>query len=196
MRGYDVLVDSVFRLFHRAAWPGLAAALAAAEQGDGSRLGRIITQPFFTDLMAANVAVECVDRRYPDLAAVHAGIRRTVAEAPTLGPVLGYGPPGVMEIANGAACAQWPVKAPSRYSGPFDAKGAPPILVVGTTGDPATPYGDAVLLAKHLEKGRLLTMRGEGHTAYGKSPCVVAHVDRYLVDGVLPPVGASCDQVI
>lgn len=196
VRGYDVLVDSVIRLFHRAAWPGLAATLAAAEQGDGSRLGRVITQQFFTDLVAANVAVECADRRYPSLPKVHANIRRTVAEAPTLGPVLGYGPPGVMEIANGAACAQWPVTPSSRYAGPFDAKGAPPILVIGTTGDPATPYGDSVLLTKHLQKGRLLTMRGEGHTAYGKSPCVTTHVDQYLIDRALPPVGTTCDQTL
>ncbi len=197
VRGYDVLVDSVLRLFNRAAgWPALAAALAAAEQGDGSRLGRIITQPFYTDLMAANVAVECADRHYPSLDKVHAGIRATVAEAPTLGPVLGYGPPGVMEIANGPACAQWPVTANARYRGPFNAKGSAPILVVGTTGDPATPYGDAVLLTKSLDKARLLTMRGEGHTAYGKSPCINDHVDRYLVDGQLPPERTFCDQVI
>ncbi len=195
VRGYDVLIDSVYRMFNRAAWPRLATMLAAAEQGDGSAFGRITSQESFTDLMAANVAVECADRRYPGLGQVHANIRRTIAEAPTVGPVLAYGPPGVMEIANGAACAQWDVDQNARYTGPFHAKGAGPILVIGTTGDPATPYGDSVRLAKTLDKGRLLTMRGEGHTAYGKSPCVTGAVDRYLIEGVLPPAGTTCDQV-
>ena len=70
--------------------------------------------------------------------------------------------------------------------------GAPPILVTGTTGDPATPYIWAQALAKELSKGVLLTRVGEGHTGYLFSSCVRQHVGTYLVDLTPPPVGTSC----
>ena len=173
----------------------LAAALAAAEQGDGSRLGRIITQPFYTDLMAANVAVECADRHYPGLDEVHAGIRATVADADAR---TGTRIPAARSHGDRERSGICPMAGDRErpLSGSVQRQGLAPILVVGTTGDPATPYGDAVLLTKSLDKARLLTMRGEGHTAYGKSPCINDHVDRYLLDGLLPPERTFCDQVI
>jgi pimeloyl-ACP methyl ester carboxylesterase len=73
-----------------------------------------------------------------------------------------------------------------------EATGAPPILVVGTTGDPATPYEQSPRLAEMLGVGRLLTWEGEGHTAYPKSPCVTAAVDAYLIDLTVPPEGTRC----
>ena len=75
------------------------------------------------------------------------------------------------------------------------AKGAAPILVIGTTGDPATPYEDAVALADQLESGQLLTWEGNGHTAYGSSgsgPCVTKAVDTYLLTGTMPKKGLTC----
>ena len=70
--------------------------------------------------------------------------------------------------------------------------GAPPILVVGTTGDPVTPYAWAVGLAKELTGGRLLTWRGQSHVAYYYSACVRAFVETYLIAGTLPPPGTTC----
>jgi hypothetical protein len=65
--------------------------------------------------------------------------------------------------------------------------------VIGTTGDPATPYHGAVALADQLESGVLLTYEGEGHTAYGRSnDCVANAVDTYLLKGTLPPDGTRC----
>ena len=89
-------------------------------------------------------------------------------------------------------CAFWPVKAASRYTGPFDAKGAPPILVIGTTGDPATPYAWAKALASQLDRGVLVTRVGNGHTAYGASACVRSLVERYLISLAPPRNGTFC----
>lgn len=71
--------------------------------------------------------------------------------------------------------------------------GAAPILIVGTTGDPATPYKWAEALASELESGELLTYEGEGHTAYLRSvPCIDNAVDAYLIEGKLPEAGKRC----
>ena len=67
-----------------------------------------------------------------------------------------------------------------------------PILVVGTTGDPVTPYAWAVSLAKELTGGVLLTWEGQSHVAYFYSPCVRAYVQAYLVAGTLPATGTTC----
>jgi len=76
----------------------------------------------------------------------------------------------------------------------FAAEGAPSILVVGTTGDPATPYEQSVALAHDvLAKGFLLTFEGEGHTAYGRSnACVDQTVDDFLLEGKLPESEPTC----
>ena len=66
--------------------------------------------------------------------------------------------------------------------------------MVGTTGDPATPYEWAQALAQELDSGRLLTWRGEGHTAYTRGSQCVDDVDGYLLDGVLPGEGATCQR--
>jgi hypothetical protein len=73
------------------------------------------------------------------------------------------------------------------------AEGAAPVLVVGTTRDPATPYAWAVSLAHQLSSGRLLTYVGDGHTAYGRgSTCIDSHVNAYLLSGTLPPPDTRC----
>ena len=69
---------------------------------------------------------------------------------------------------------------------------AAPILVVGTTGDPATPYRWAQSLADQLESGHLITFHGEGHTAYGENACVDATVDEYLLEGTVPAKDPDC----
>jgi pimeloyl-ACP methyl ester carboxylesterase len=76
----------------------------------------------------------------------------------------------------------------------YAAKGSGPILVIGTTGDPATPYSQAVSLARDvLDNGHLLTYRGEGHTAYGRSnQCVENAVDNYLIKGKILAENQIC----
>ena len=85
----------------------------------------------------------------------------------------------IFDQDNGAVnmamtCAFWPVQ-PTHDPGVIRADGAPPILVVGTTNDPATPYLWAQNLAKELASGVLLTRRGEGHTGYAFSTCIQQH---------------------
>jgi pimeloyl-ACP methyl ester carboxylesterase len=92
-------------------------------------------------------------------------------------------------------CATWPAKAADRYTGPWNKTTAHPVLVVGTTFDPATPYRDAQAMAKELANARLLTNNGYGHTALiNSSSCVNAYESRYFVDGTLPPPGTTCRQ--
>src|SRR5674476_116196 len=71
--------------------------------------------------------------------------------------------------------------------------GSGPIVVVGTTRDPATPYKWAQGLAAELQNGHLITYNGDGHTAYMRhNSCVDGTVDAYLVKGVVPPPGLRC----
>jgi hypothetical protein len=76
--------------------------------------------------------------------------------------------------------------------GPVAAPGSPPILVVGTTDDPATPYAWAVSVAHELSHGVLLTRDGSDHVAYFYSACVRDDVQAYLVSGATPAPGATC----
>jgi hypothetical protein len=70
--------------------------------------------------------------------------------------------------------------------------GAPPIVVVGTTGDPATPYAWSERLAGQLESGTLVTFEGEGHTAYGRNDCISESIDAYLLELTVPEDGLRC----
>ncbi|MGP3690458.1 alpha/beta hydrolase [Streptomyces sp. IBSNAI002] len=89
-------------------------------------------------------------------------------------------------------CTHWPAPA-NQTSHPVTAPGAAPILIIGTTGDPATPYRWARSVARHLSSGRLLTYDNTVHTAtFAGSACIDTAVDRYLVSGQLPPEGKIC----
>ncbi|MFF3335369.1 alpha/beta hydrolase [Streptomyces sp. NPDC002888] len=93
------------------------------------------------------------------------------------------------------ACATWPAVAANRYRGPWNKPTAHPVLVVGTTYDPSTPYSGSQAMAKELANARLLTNNGYGHTALlNPSSCIGAHESRYLIDGTLPPPGTTCRQ--
>jgi hypothetical protein len=103
--------------------------------------------------------------------------------SPTLGRYLAYG---------GTTCENWSYDA-VRTPAPVKAEGADPILVVGTTGDPATPYEWAESMAANFESASLLTFEAEGHTAYSRgNKCVQDAVDGYFIDGTIPKDGAVC----
>ncbi len=73
------------------------------------------------------------------------------------------------------------------------AEGAAPIVVIGTTRDPATPYDEAVALAGELESGVLVSRDGDGHTAYNKgNDCIDVAVEDYLIEGTVPKDGLEC----
>jgi len=180
---YDALLAG---LEAQSSWPTLAGALAQAQQGNGSAAVSMSDRyetGGSTNGAEAEQAIDCldhpVDRNPASYPALAASIGTT---APVFGPLLAWGLLG---------CATWPV-LPTRTPAPASDPGAPPILVVGTTGDPVTPYSWAVGLAKELTGGELLTWQGMSHVAYFYSPCVRAAVQTYLVAGTLPPAGTVC----
>ncbi|WP_334666452.1 alpha/beta hydrolase, partial [Streptomyces cyaneofuscatus] len=98
---------------------------------------------------------------------------------------------GTAGVTAELTCRDWP--SGGRRPHRVDADGVPPVLVVGTTGDPATPYEESVSLAEQFPQGMLLTYEGLGHTAYGRGDaCVTAKVDAYLVKGERVRPGATC----
>ena len=180
---YDALLDG---LYAQSDWPQLGDALAADASGNGAPVVAMSTHyntGGSTNGDNAAIAVDCLDHPVSrDLASYGALADSLQASAPVFGPLLAWGE---------AACAVWPVP-PTRTVGPVSAPGSPPILVVGTTNDPATPYAWAVSVSKELSRGVLLTRDGDDHVAYFYSPCVRADVQTYLVNGLTPPPGTIC----
>jgi pimeloyl-ACP methyl ester carboxylesterase len=108
--------------------------------------------------------------------------------APTLGRYIALDDYVVLDVV----CSDWPTPV-AEVPTEFDADGAPPILVVGTTNDPATPYAQAVSLARQLSSGVLVTYEGEGHTIYAQGvSCVDDTVDAYLLEGTVPASDPMC----
>jgi hypothetical protein len=174
-------------------WPALGTALELARQGSGAALLQLSDE--FLDRNAdgsydpedeANAAVNCLDHTYPTLQQTPAFAAALKKRYPIFGQAIGW---------SGLDCAFWPVP-PQATTAPVHAAGAPPILVVATTRDPATPYAGGVALAKQLDSGTLLTYDGDGHTAYRAtgSACVVGIVDTYLTTLQAPArsTGAHC----
>ncbi len=113
--------------------------------------------------------------------------RREATELRKVAPVL-----GIYSAYSDLACSGWKY-GPSPFPNPVHATGTGAILVIGTTGDPATPYVDAKNLAKQLDGGHLVTFHGDGHTAYDRGdPCIDATVDDYLLHSTVPVVDPSC----
>jgi len=167
----------------------LETLLAQAQAGDASGVASTYDNVFEIEpdgtranLLEANTAIVCLDSRWPRGAAGYdALITRLNKESPRFGQTF---------QAGQLPCAYWPVK-PKPPRAPV-AKGAPPIVVVGSTGDPLTPYADAQAMAKQLSSAVLVTRDGPGHTAYQKSPCVDDVVNAYLIDLRAPAAGTSC----
>ncbi len=180
---YDALLGG---LYARSDWPTLGRALAAAAGGDGAPVVAMsdhYNHNGSTNGGDAAVSIDCLDHPVSydldNYASLAAALRAT---APVFGPLLAWGE---------ASCAVWPVP-PTRPVGPVGAPGSPPILVVGSTGDPATPYAWAVNVSKELSHGVLLTRDGAEHVAYFYSACVRGYVQSYLVGGVTPSPGTTC----
>jgi hypothetical protein len=173
-------------------WPVLAAALRRAQLRDSTSFLLRPPSPASFDFLTVNVVVECIDRAYPrSRQRLKRELTGSISRAPLLGPSIGYGPP-TYDHNHAPACVQWPGARISRHHGSYRARGSAPILVIGTTGDPDTPYRDAVAQARILDNARLLTFRAEGHAAFDRSRCVATAVTAYLVDLALPPRRATC----
>ena len=117
------------------------------------------------------------------------GLAKIDAAAPILGKYFAEDDYAVLDTA----CSNWPEPV-AKLPTSFEAKGAPPILVVATTNDPATPYAGGVSLSKQLSRGVLLTHKGEGHTVYAQGDsCVDSTVDQYLINGTVPTSDPMCN---
>lgn len=172
-------------LFDQASWQILDQALTLADSGQGALLLEI------ADLLIAEVstdsitAISCLDRPVPtDIAAYDAQGPTFAKASPFFGPSFQY---------TDLVCAYWPVK-PTGHPGPLSADGAPPILLVGGTNDPATPYAWSQSVNKQLAGSILLTRTGNGHTSYGSSVCSQQFEDDYLINLTLPAPGTVCSS--
>jgi pimeloyl-ACP methyl ester carboxylesterase len=183
----------IMPLYSQDYWPQLSQAFSEAFDGDGTTFieladtynDRDKNGTYTTNLMEANIAISCLDSRQPsDDASMAKQNARMLAASPTLGRYWQFG---------ALTCEPWPYPI-AKHPGDYSAKGSKPILVVGTTGDPATPYGQAVSVAnKVLSNGHLVTYHGEGHTAYGRSnSCVSNAVDNYFIKTEVPSKDPDC----
>jgi len=107
-------------------------------------------------------------------------------------PYLGFATALDDYVALDVTCSNWPYPVADMPTS-YEAAGAPPIMVVGTTNDPATPYAQAVSLAGQLSSGFLVTYQGEGHTIYAQGvDCVDDTVDAYFLNGTVPASDPMC----
>ncbi|EKX63320.1 alpha/beta hydrolase [Streptomyces ipomoeae] len=191
--GYTLVYRLMFNINEgKVIWPSLGAALRKAQLRDNTSFLLRPPSPASFDFLGPNVVVECVDRDYPSgLRRLKRNVEANAEAAPLLGPAMAYGPP-TYDHQHATACVQWPGERVSRYDGSYRARGSKPILVIGTTGDPDTPYQDAVALSRRLDNGRLLTFDAEGHTAFGRSACATDAVTGYLLDLKVPAHGTTC----
>ncbi|MFE2331061.1 alpha/beta hydrolase [Streptomyces coelicoflavus] len=180
-------------MYDEGAWQQLRESLTSAiKEKDGAGL-LILSDSYYereadggySNLMFANAAVNCLD--LPAAFSSPDEVRAALPDFEKASPVFGEG------LAwSSLNCTYWPVK-PTGEPHRIEAAGATPIVVVGTTRDPATPYRWAEALSDQLSSGRLLTYEGDGHTAYGRgSSCIDAAINTYLLTGTAPKDGTRC----
>ncbi|PPS80306.1 alpha/beta hydrolase [Streptomyces sp. MH60] len=199
----DALIDAISgALYRQDYWPALRAGLEAAADDNGEVLHDLAealgqhgaggdTDDDPTDEESneddAFRAITCDDSssRYT-VADVRSRLADFLEASPLFGPGLAW---------SALSCDGWPVPGAARHP-EVSAPGAPPVLLVGNTGDPATPYEGAARMAERLgEKvGVELTYEGEGHGAYDSgNTCVQDTVVAYLLNGTLPKPGTVCE---
>ncbi|MGW7379498.1 alpha/beta hydrolase [Streptomyces sp. NPDC054794] len=180
-------------LYSKDFWEYLTEGLEEAYDGDG-RILLLLSDSMngrnengeYSNITAANVAINCADDK-PRYTADYVQERLPVfrAASPLFGDFLAWGM---------ISCTNWAVPG-AAYHPDVSAPGSAPILVVGNTGDPATPYEGARKMVEALGKGVgvQLTYKGQGHGAYdSKNKCVQDTVNGYLLDGKVPRAGTVC----
>ena len=174
-------------------WPELAGALADARDGDGTALLALADayngrrrDGSYDNIAESSPIITCAD--WPDPMESYDDFVDEYRRASTKYPFLGAFTNDVP-----AGCdPRLPAPSASEVVGDVHARGIRPVLVVGTTGDPATPYEGAVDVSSRLDGSSLLTFEGTEHTAYTKDPCIDFYVDRYLLTGKVPPPEKRC----
>ena len=178
-------------MYAQSSWPQLALALANAQRGDGSGLLALYDQynlrrpdGSYENSLEAFQVISCMDTvERPTVAEDDANVAKLQAVAPRF----------ALRTVGSYFCTFFPPTIDPRIE--ITGKGAGPIVVMGTTGDPATPLEGTRKMAKALEHGRLVVVVGNQHTGYGLNACSRAAVDDYLVDpaGHLPAEGLRCE---
>ncbi|TMF66831.1 MAG: alpha/beta hydrolase [Chloroflexi bacterium] len=178
-------------LYDQSLWRYLDQALTAADSGDG-RILLLLADAYnhrnkdgtYSNLFnGAFHSTNCLDFPVPTDITAYYELGPAFAKAsPLFGPWFQY---------SNLQCALWPVK-PKNRQGPLTVSGAPPILLVGGTNDPATPYAEAQSVNRQIAGSVLLTRQGNGHTSYDSSACAHAAEDAYLISLTLPAAGTVC----
>jgi pimeloyl-ACP methyl ester carboxylesterase len=173
-------------------WPQLSQGLRQAMvDGSGSTLLGLADlytsrgpSGYSDNSMEALYAVNCLDHDdYVPTSQVPSHFARFEKASPTFGRTFAFAL---------STCASWPVRS-GQHSVALHARGAPPIVVVGTTRDPATPLRWAQALAGELDSGRLITRDGDGHTGFQRgNTCVNDAVELWLIKGVVPKADLHC----
>ena len=169
-------------------WPQLSEALNDAQLGDGKGILQLYDDYYqrkvdgtYGNELEAFLAISCLDDPGANnTKEVDSHIEEFIAAAPRLGGNFAYG----------YSCALWPVKQAAKVT--ITGKGAGPIIVVGTTGDAATPLDSTRKMAKGLEQGILIVVDANQHTGYGANNCVVKAVDDYLIKLIVPANETTC----
>jgi pimeloyl-ACP methyl ester carboxylesterase len=181
----------VLPLYSKENWTFLTQGLQQAFDGDGSTLlflsdfyGSRENGEYVDNSLEAIYAINCLD---DPTSITPAQVPKNVPDfekvSPTFGDVFAWG------LVNCRGLQVQPPYEPLEIR----AEGAAPIVVIGTTRDPATPYAEAVALAKQLESGVLVSREGDGHTAYNKgNDCIDVAVEDYLIEGTVPEDGLEC----
>jgi pimeloyl-ACP methyl ester carboxylesterase len=188
---YTALISALYD--RRFGWPELAQALNDAEQGDGSFLLALADDydgrhddGTYDNIDEVIGVILCDDRDdpVPTFEQYRAEYEQEKADYPLLGRLTG---------SSLLGCdPRLPRPPAGEQLGDVRSTGTAPILVVGTTRDPATPFAGAQDLVTRLAGSRLLTFASTEHTAYTKSACIDRAVDAYLVGGKLPREGTVC----
>ena len=180
-------------MYDQGSWSTLTDALRqVVAEDNGTELMQLADQyaqrdpsgKYAENLLEAFYAISCLDNPgSADPAYYEDIVAKASVKAPVFGPALAWG---------AATCSHWPVK---EGEGPrkISAEGSGPIVVIGTTRDPATPYEWAVRERDQLANARLLTFDGDGHTAYTRSnKCIDNAVNDYYTSGKVPADNTKC----
>ena len=190
----EAITALFFAMYSTDLWPALRRGLVEAHRDDGSSLqslaqlanDQIGPNRYGSNIASAFYAIGCWD--YPATPGIP-GLKKaakqwsTQVAVPEMGRAMSWG---------NAPCSTW-FGHSSTPPAAVQSSTSAPILIIGTTYDPATPYAWSRALARQLPTSRLLTHRGDGHTAYGfSSRCIDSIADGYLLTGQLPDEGTVC----
>jgi pimeloyl-ACP methyl ester carboxylesterase len=173
-------------------WTDLAQAIEEALVGYGGALvsaayslsGVTADGQLSSNYAAADTAIGCADGIYTSEVTADEHLAARLAKT---------APDFVFEAWVGSGCAYWLLKAGHKRA-EVHVAGGRPVLLIGSTGDPSTPYSWAQAVARQLGDARLLTRDGPGHTAYFNSTCVQTWTDQFFATRTLPPKGTVCNS--